>query len=352
MLLLCLVWHLSVSRANTATNAVNGVWLGHSFVTTTSVVNTVPPVASLMVNNHVDYWFVHIGTLNAGGRLPIGENAKLKEFLGAVKSWEMSNGKTFKVFGWLSGTLDSTKANDLDLSAAGNSDSDRPAILDECKKLMFASATGSYVLGTTREFDGIQIDFEPSGASAPGNDTRFNNLKGLMSDLRSALGTGKLLSVAGHKFGTQNSSWWSPTSYRYMARYVDVLCGMTYDSGPTTATDYRNWMKAQTQDVLRAVSGKTWNNDASHLAPIGVQVILGFPAFPANTWHLPAAKNTTAAAQGTCNGLSALTTAGDSSINYFCGAAIYLYTNGTGSDGYSSESTDWVNFHQVWLGLL
>ena len=73
------------------------------------------------------------------------------------------------------------------------------------------------------------LDFEPSGADS----TRFDNLKLMMDELHSAFTAypGKLTSYAAHKYGTANEWWWSPVFYYYMARRVDILAAMTYDSG-------------------------------------------------------------------------------------------------------------------------
>jgi hypothetical protein len=348
VLLVCLI-RLAPVQAATAATSSNGVWLSHSYVTTTTMVNKVPQVATLMTSNKVDYWFVNIGSLNSSGQLVNGVATcpKLKDLLNMIYSWEGSNGKQFKVFGWVSGNLDSALPNYIDVSQS----TIRTAIVNECKKMVFPSTTGSYVVGALRQLDGIQIDLEPSGA----NDTQFNNLKMLMSSLRTGLGTGKLTSFCAHKYGTLNRFWWSSTYYHYMARYVDVLCAMTYNSNLTTAADYRTWMANQTKDILRAVSGKTWNNDAIHPAPPStVKVLIGFPAFPASGSHSTTAETIVPAAQGTQDGLAALTAAGDNSGNYFSGASVYLHTDGsegTGPNDYASEATDWANFHSVWLGL-
>lgn len=340
LLLLC-AWAVPASATTT-----NGVWMSHNYVKYSSYVSDVPRVATFMRNNQVTYLFVNAGVLDTTGHITNSatELAQVKNFLNAIKTWETSNGYQFKVLAWISGDVDPANTSTyVDISSA----TIRNAIVDEGKKFVLPSFTGSYVSGANRAFDGVQMDLEPSGA----NDTLFNNLKTLMDSLKTGVGSGKLTSYAAHKYGTTNQYWWSPTYYHYMARRVDLICGMCYNSTITTSSAYRTWMRDQTSNICRAVSGAYWNNDASHPAPTnGVKVVIGFPAFPASSSHIVTAETVSAAALGTLDGTALLTSNGDSSVNYFAGASIFLYTNGTGSDGYSKESTDWVSWEHDWLG--
>jgi hypothetical protein len=125
---------------------------------------------------------------------------------------------------------------------------------------------------------------------------------------------------------------------------------MTYDSGVKTEDEYKTWMAGQTKDILNAVSGATWKNDADHPAPKnGVKVFIGIPGFPPNNWHVPAAETVAAAAAGAKDGLDELKAGNSASLPYFAGAAVYLYTDGSGKDNYSNEATDWKAFEEGWL---
>jgi hypothetical protein len=135
-----------------------------------------------------------------------------------------------------------------------------------------------------------------------------------------------------------------------MGRCVDFIVAMTYNSQSTTPPQFQTWMKDQTQTILRAVSGGYWN-DAAHPAPTnGVKVFMGFAAYPPSRWHDPKAENCRYAARGVLDGLNQLETeTAGIGQNYFQGAAVYLYTDGTGKDNYSNEDTDWKYFKQYWL---
>jgi hypothetical protein len=329
-------------------HADNGVWLGHAYVTTQSFVDRVASVAHDMKQNYsVLYWFVNVGTLNGSGRM-IGGAAglsKVAAFLNALNQWETANSHRFNVLAWVNGTLVPGDANYLDVSDVTT----RQTIVGECTKFVSSAVSGSYVAGAARVFDGVQIDVEPSGLDS----TRFDHLKALMQEIHIALASypGSLTSFTAPKYGTTNQWWWSPTFFYYMARHVDILAAMTYDSGLTSGSDYQNWMTDQTTSILRAVSGKFWTNDAAHPLPVnGVKAIIGFPAFPGTAHHDVKVENIKQAAPGVDAALQRLQSEGDPSGDYFQGAAVFLHTDGTGKDGYASKSTDWWWFGHYWLG--
>ncbi len=218
----------------------NAVWLGHAYVTTQSYVDKIPSLAYDMKENYsVLYWFVNVGKLNSSGQI-IGAASGLSKavaFLNALNGWEASNNHRFKVLAWINGILTTTDANFVDVGNATK----RHAIVNECRKFISTTVVGSYAAGAARPFDGVQIDFEPSGLDS----TRFDNLKTLMDEIRSAFTAypGKLTSFAAPKYGTGNQWWWSPTFYYYMGRRVDLLAAMTYDSRLTSGTAYQDWIR-------------------------------------------------------------------------------------------------------------
>jgi hypothetical protein len=113
-------------------------------------------------------------------------------------------------------------------------------------------------------------------------------------------------------------------------------------------------MRAQTKDILQAVSGARWGFDASHPAPThGVKVMIGFPA----TWtdtatHDHEAENIISGAAGVFEGLKDLEDASDTiSLSYFLGADVYLQNGGDDTSMYARYSSDWAWFRQYWLGI-
>ena len=330
----------------------NGVWLSHDYVKYTSYTSLVSTLCTKMNTDYsVQYLFVNVGTVGSNGQMmnPGTEMAQIVTFLNDIKTWETANSPNkFKVFAYINGTLDSTQPNYLDVSSAAN----QANVVTECTKFVSTTVAGSYVSGATRTFDGVQIDFEPAG----GSDALFNNLKTMMSSIQSkfsSLGlSSKLTSFTAPQYNLTPSAWsWTPVYYYYMGLRVNVLAAMTYDSGCTTAGAYETWVQGQTVNILQAVSGKYWNNDAQHPQPTnGVKTFVGFPAYPSDPSHDPTVENIVTSSTGTNLGLQNLASTGDTeSPNYFLGASVFLHTTGTSSDGYAGWTTDWWDFGHYWL---
>jgi len=321
----------------------NAAWIGHAFVATASVVESVPQMCAFMRDHKIDTLFVNLGRHDKTGKRAAAV-PQLKRFLAALNDWEVANQQHFQLFGWLNGSLDEKSERFLDLSQPLL----RRVMLDEVRRFCDPKIEGSYVADAARGFDGIQYDLEPSGTSDP----LFANLLVFMRELREAVGPGKKTSFTAHKWGDGDKGryWWSSDFYFRMAPVVDVLCAMCYDTGLKDEGAYRIWMKEQTTGILRAVSGQKWNDDAHPIPLNKSQIYIGFPAFPKNNYHDLAGETMKAAAQGTKNGLGELSTAKDPWLPLMAGAAVYLYTDGMGTDGYSGPA-DWAAFQREWLGL-
>lgn len=343
------VVQVSQAHASTPSHKNNGAFLGHAYVTTASYISAnVPTLASnLQYDYATNRLFVNCGTINSSGQLSGGAStvSQIGAFLNAIKTWEDSNPSySFQVFAYLNGTLDSTNANFIDVSNA----TVRANLAAESSKFTSTGASGSYISGASREFDGVLIDFEPAGGTSTIATTQFNNLKTTMDQIRTAIGSGKLTAFAAPQYSaTSSSAWsWSPTFYYYMALHVNYIIAMTYDSDSTTGPAYQSWIEQQTVNILQAVSGEYWT-DGSHSAPTnGVQVLFGFPAYPNNPPnHYAAAENVQYAASGVASGLATLDTR---ALDTFGAAAVYLTTDGSGSDGYASWATDWGDLSLYW----
>lgn len=324
----------------------NGVWLTRNYLAYGSFYDpaVVDDLAERMRNVYdVGYWFLNVDRTGADGRL-INPPTHMSDFLNNVASWESRTGGRMQLFAWVNGaTAGSTTAMDLTDPTV------RRAVIEECQKLVSPSVPGSYVAQTQRPFDGIQIDFEPSGF----DEIRFRALVSLMEELRAGLAevgrSDVLLSVAAHKYGTTNSYQWLQSFYYDMASRVDLLASMTYNSGSATGDDYQAWMRNQLVTVLQGVSGQAWN-DGNHPAPTnGVKVLFGLPAYPAGTYHDVTAETIAFGAEGLRDGIAALKSAQDPSVSYLSGAAVYLHTKGIADDGYARWDTEWWWFGHHWL---
>ena len=323
----------------------NGVWLTRNYVEYSSFYDpaVVDELADRMSTQYdVGRWFVNVDRVGADGRF-IDVASRTNEFLENLADWERRRGVRFEVYAWVSGSTIGTAALDLTRPEV------RAAVVEECQRLVAPSVPGSYVARTARPFDGVQLDFEPSGF----DQVRFNALLELMDELRAGLAeVGRAdarLSVAAHKLGTGGEYEWSPAFYYAMAPRVDVLAAMTYNSGSPDGASYQAWMGKQVASVLRAVSGRTWT-DGSHPAPQRpIEVLFGLPAYPSNPNHDPGAESIAFGADGMRAALSELKEAGDPSVPFFGGAAVYLHTKGIADDGYARWDTEWWWFGHHWL---
>ena len=324
----------------------NAVFLDHNYVKFQSHVDLVAGnVAKWEREYAVHILLPNVGFINSHGVINngSGELRNVVAFLDQVKQAEVGNGHV-EVLAWIN-----AQSPDLALNAPLF----RASIIAEVKKLINPEEAGSYVKGAGRTFDGVIFDFEPSGL----NDVQFNNYKTLIDELRVAFRSARLgekkISVASHQCGL-NSKWkWHPDYYYYMAKHVDQIIAMTYDSGITSPDAYSAWMRAQTKLILQSVSGENWA-DGSHPAPSNpVQILLGFPAYPpdsATSPHSATAETIRYAAIGARDGLEDLKKAHSPSLAYFQGGAFFLHSDGTGKDGYGSFGQDWWWWRKYWLG--
>jgi PKD repeat protein len=332
----------------------NAMWLGYNYLGSQSYWSQTPELAFQMKTNYrVAYWFINVGSLDTNGVLQ-GSVANVTNFLSTLKMWEDQQGYRFKVFAWVNGDMPysggpTTGVNVNIASVASN-------IVMEAEKLVSTNVAGSYITKSTRAFDGVQLDLEPAGPN--GSDTQYFNIVKIIVNIKSAfrsLGVGnKLTSFTSPSYttsSTNNNIWdWPPMYYYNMATNIDLLCAMTYDTGYTSSMQYQNWIQDQTTNILKMVSGRHWSNDSLHPAPTnGVEVMIGFPAFPNSSNHTNTVENISVAARGVQAGLTNLQSRGDLSTNYFLGATVYLQNDGTGNDGFASYDTDWWWFGQYWL---
>lgn len=332
-----------LARTSEIKSTNNGVWIAHGFIKHQPYLNHLPTfLAQAHHQYHINQIYVNIGRVDERGILPqnTGDRAKLGEFLQIVHDYEMQNKMRFHIEAWLNGDTKNTDMAQRDV---------RQQIVNECARLLNPATSDSYVTSTSRRFDGVQIDLEPSGHDVE----RFENLMILMQDIRQSIDSspypGQTLSIAAHKYGDQNFYQWPLSFFYRMSQVADTICVMTYNSGLQSGPEYQQWMTHQVNSVLAAVTGSHWNFDAEHPRTARkTQVYFGMPAYPRSTYHLPEVENVRYAAMGIRGALSQLVDHPDE-LAHFSGASLYLHTLGDGTGGYAN-STDWFDFARFWLG--
>lgn len=332
----------------------NGAFLSHAYVTTQSYVNATQTMLGKMKAYEVKNLYVNIGQLGTAGTIT-DSYSLAASYLAQVAAYEQSSGYTFRVFAWMNGSFEGTTALDLDPTTGATV---RANITAECERFLSSTISGSHLPGATRTFDGCEFDLEPSGPYASStDDTHFNNWKSLMQSTRTDLnakGLGaKSIAVAAPQYGDGSKWKWPLRYFYYMARYVNQITLMSYDSSSATSTDYQAWIQAQVHDSLRAISGVGYG-DGSHPPPTnGVVLLVGFPAYPDNSpVHVATAEFITPAANGTNAALDALSAdTTDSSESFFGGGTMYLTTDGSDSSTYARYNYEWYWWEKFWLGM-
>ena len=112
--------------------------------------------------------------------------------------------------------------------------------------------------GSKRVFDGIVLDIEPGG-----DPTFLASLKTLLAELRTSF---LRMGLANKKIGfaapqyterVPKPNWgWDSSDYHSVARYIDYVIAMTYDSGLKDESKYQPWMKDQTTHIFGRFPGR------------------------------------------------------------------------------------------------
>lgn len=175
-------------------------------------------------------------------------------------------------------------------------------------------------------FDGVQLNVEP----LPNGSQDF---LALLDEVRAAIGTEKVLAVAGHKWAPdfvplveRYSSYWKSAYYREVATRADQIAVMTYDSYVPTADAFRLFQREQTLGVLAAVSGTR------------ARVLVGVPTYyEPRPNHNPEAENVDSALRGV---VDALARADPEARARFAGVAVYAH--------WETDAAEWEVYRTLW----
>jgi hypothetical protein len=178
-------------------------------------------------------------------------------------------------------------------------------------------------------FDGIHMDAEP----VPSGDT---DILTLLDELRQAIGPVATLSVASRHIWPIFSDLplpltglvtWRASYYREVARHVDQIAVMTYDSAMPLPQLYHQWARFQAIEISRALDGT------------GVDLFFGVPTSEEGTWtHWPNAENMRSGLQGVIAGLNDA----EARSSAVTGVAIYPY--------WETDTAEWATYKFFWLG--
>lgn len=289
----------------------NAVWFGVEWLNEQHSPAEISALADDLQNRQIAYLFVYTTYLHKDGRF--GDSYQYAgDFLKAVRQAQPD----LKVLAWIGLPL---KGFSPDATVDLADSVTRKTITDLSAHLI-------YDIG----FDGLHLDPEPVA-------DHDGNLIALLDETRATIGKKAILSIAARATWpvVPEAGWpdlvggplWSGDYYREVARHVDQIAVMSYDSGSGVAALYQQWMRFQVIGISRALENS------------GVELLFGIPTSEEATGtHHPDAENMASALNGLIAGLNDL----EARPTAVTGIAIYPY--------WETDSAEWGLYESQWLG--
>jgi hypothetical protein len=296
--------------AGTRTRHQDALWLGHAWVDGRKTDKDVAALARRLRDTGVRDLYVHSGPLEDDGTLPESAYPRAGWLIRAVHR-ELPG---VRVQAWLGDKLATESPDGLHL--------ERPA-------------TRTAIVATTRRvlaagFEGVHFDLEPLHSGD-------RDYLSLLDDLRTVThARHALLSVAAHQIDplpafhsfwgatTGHPKWWSQAYFGQVARRVDQIAVMSYDTMQPLQSLYGGYVAEQTSLALE-------------VTPDTTDLLMGLPFYHENRFgHWAHAETVPAAVRGVRLGLSR-TDAGRARF----GVALYVDFAATDAD-WRAYSEDWV----------
>jgi len=256
----------------------NAIWLAHGWLGADSWfirynktneftryrdAGLVTPLSDLLRLHRITEVYPHLCPASADGTLPDVDAAQVERFLDVFAG--------FRVIPWIGGP----NGTAVDLP-------------NKTWRVTFVKSVERLLQAHPR-LAGVQLNIEP----LPDGDLNF---LGLLDEIREVIPAGKLLSIAAYPPPTRWHPFpdvhWSEGYFRQVARRVDELAVMMYDTALTSPKLYQKLMADWTKEVL------AWSE--------GRRVLLGVPTYAdaGVGYHDPRAENLTNALFGIHRGLS------------------------------------------------
>ncbi|MGW2419808.1 hypothetical protein ACWC0C_11235 [Streptomyces sp. NPDC001709] len=294
----------------TTTRHQDALWLGHAWVDGRKTAQDVRTLAHRLEKTGVRDLYVHSGPLEHNGTLPGSAYPKAHWLTSALHT----AAPQVRVQAWLGDKLAGETPDGLRLDRVET----RTAILASARRVL---ATG---------FDGVHVDLEPLHSGD-------RDYLALLDDLR-ALTRARhaVLSVAAHQIDplpafhsfwgatTGHPKWWSQSYFGQVARRVDQIAVMSYDTMQPLQGLYGGYVAQQTTLALE-------------VTPDTTDLLMGLPFYHENRFgHRARAETVPAAVRGVRLGLSR--TAPDR-IRF--GVALYV--------DFAATEADWRAYEEDWV---
>ncbi|WP_316748033.1 glycoside hydrolase family 18 protein [Streptomyces herbicida] len=294
----------------TYTRNKDAIWLGHAWVDGRKGDADVEALARRLRDTGIRDLYVHSGPLEHDGTLPESDHPKARWLIAAVHR-ELPG---VRVQAWLGDKLASESPDGLRLERAGT----RAAVVRSTRQIL---ATG---------FEGAHFDLEPLHSGDRDYLSLLDDLRRVTRD------NNALLSVAAHQIDplpafhsfwgttTGHPKWWSQAYFGQVARRVDQIAVMSYDTMQPLQSLYGGYVAEQTSLALE-------------VTPASTDLLMGLPFYHENRFgHWAHAETVPAAVRGVRLGLSRT----DADRSRF-GVALYVDFAATEAD-WSAYKEDWV----------
>jgi hypothetical protein len=288
-----------------ATRGSDALWLGHVWVDGHRSAADVDALVGRVREAGIRDLYVHVG--------PLADDGSLDRALRPAAGWLVETlhraAPGVRIQAWLG---DVVAADRLRLDDAAT----RTRVLDSASQVLVDG------------FDGVHYDFEPVAEGSPGFLDVLSATHSLMRAHHAVLSVAanQIEPVPGAHLPGQllfgRPHWWSAGYFGEVARVVDQIAIMSYDTGIPSEAAYSGYLNVQTRLALQSV-------------PSNVDLLIGIPAYHDDQALHTAAETPAPALRGLRLAL------GDEQIRHV-GAALYLDVTAT-PDDWDQYFTHWVH---------
>ena len=293
----------------TRTRGKDAIWLGHAWVDGRKKDADVVAFAERIRGTGIKDLYVHAGPLEHDGTLPADRYPRARWLIDAVHR-EMPG---IRIQAWLGDVLATEGPNGLHL----DDEKSRASVVASARQILDAG------------FEGVHFDLEPLLSGD-------RDYLSLLDDLRELTSSRKAqLSVAAHQIDplpaahrvngalTGRQKWWSQQFFGEVARRVDQIAVMSYDTWMPLESLYGGYVAQQTTLALE-------------VTPESTDLLMGLPFFHEDDWgHHENAETVAAAVRGTRLGLGRT----DRERERF-GVALYV--------DFAALDEDWAAYREGW----
>ncbi|MFI8825885.1 hypothetical protein [Streptomyces sp. NPDC053431] len=296
-------------REGTRTRGKDAIWLGHAWVDGRKKEADVAAFAERIKGTGIRDLYVHAGPLEHDGTLPAARHPRARWLVDAVHRTMPG----IRVHAWLGDILATEGPDGLRLEDARS----RAAVVASARQVLDAG------------FEGVHFDLEPLHS----DDRHYLSL---LDDLGALTRARKApLSVAAHQIDplpaahtvlgalSGSEKWWSQEFFGQVARRVDQIAVMSYDTWMPLEGMYGGYVAQQTSLALE-------------VTPEGTDLLMGLPFFHEDDLgHHESAETVEAAVRGARLGLGRT----DPDRERF-GLALYV--------DFAARDGDWQAYREGW----